>query len=114
MCIRDRYIADKFNVPFYISKEDEEWISKDNYVFGNLRKADGYLSEGDSLTIGNKDVKVISTPGHTPGGLCFLVGKDLFTGDPLFRGSVGRTDFPGGNSAVSYTHLDVSKRQIHH
>ncbi len=93
------YIADKFNVPFYISKEDEEWISKDNYVFGNLRKADGYLSEGDSLKIGNKDVKVISTPGHTPGGLCFLVGKDLFTGDTLFRGSVGRTDFPGGNSA---------------
>ena len=93
------YIADKFNVPFYISKEDEEWISKDNYVFGNLRKADGYLSEGDSLKIGNKDVKVIRTPGHTPGGLCFLVGKDLFTGDTLFRGSVGRTDFPGGNSA---------------
>lgn len=92
------YIADKFNVPFYISKEDEEWISKDNYVFGNLRKADGYLSEGDSLKIGNKDVKVISTPGHTPGGLCFLVGKDLFTGDTLFRGSVGRTDFPGGSS----------------
>lgn len=94
------YIADKFNVPFYISKEDEEWISKDNYVFGNLRKADGYLSEGDSLKIGNKDVKVISTPGHTPGGLCFLVGKDLFTGDTLFRGSVGRTDFPGGNSVA--------------
>ena len=94
------YRADKFNVPFYISKEDEEWISKDNYVFGNLRKADGYLSEGDSLKIGNKDVKVISTPGHTPGGLCFLVGKDLFTGDTLFRGSVGRTDFPGGNSVA--------------
>lgn len=92
------YIADRFNVPFYISKEDEEWISKDNYVFGNLRKADGYLSEGDSLKIANKDVKVISTPGHTPGGLCFLVGKDLFTGDTLFRGSVGRTDFPGGSS----------------
>ncbi|WP_294348156.1 MBL fold metallo-hydrolase [uncultured Clostridium sp.] len=99
------YIADKFNVPFYISKEDEEWISKDNYVFGNLRKADGYLSEGDSLKIGNKDVKVISTPGHTPGGLCFLVGKDLFTGDTLFRGSVGRTDFPGGNSVALITSI---------
>ncbi|MBE6052065.1 MAG: MBL fold metallo-hydrolase [Clostridium sp.] len=92
------YIADKFNVPFYISKEDEEYAKKDNYVFGDIRKADGYLSEGDILKIGNKDIKVISTPGHTPGGLCFLVENELFTGDTLFRGSVGRTDFPGGSS----------------
>jgi glyoxylase-like metal-dependent hydrolase (beta-lactamase superfamily II) len=91
------YLADKYKVPFYINEKDEEWISKDGSVFGPLRKADGYLNDGDILSLGNKSIKVITTPGHTPGGVCLLIEDKLFTGDTLFQGSVGRSDFPGGN-----------------
>lgn len=91
------YIADKYNVPFYINENDEEWIAKDSSVFGPLRKADGYLNDEDTLSLGDKSIKVITTPGHTPGGVCFLIEDKLFTGDTLFQGSVGRSDFPGGS-----------------
>jgi len=49
------------------------------------------------LTLGNMNIKVIHTPGHTPGGVSFLIGDVLFTGDTLFAGSIGRTDMLGGN-----------------
>ncbi len=91
------YLADKFNAPFYINKKDEEYALKDNYVFTKLRKANGYLKEGDTFTIGNKEVKVIETPGHSKGGVSFLINDNLFTGDTLFMGSIGRTDFIGGD-----------------
>lgn len=91
------YLADKFNAPFYINKKDEEYALKDNYVFKKLRKANGYLKEGDTFTIGNKEVKVIETPGHSKGGVSFLINDNLFTGDTLFMGSIGRTDFIGGD-----------------
>ena len=55
------------------------------------------VEEGDILNIGNMELKFIMTPGHTPGGMCILVGEALFTGDTLFQQSIGRTDFPGGS-----------------
>lgn len=91
------YLADKFNVPFYISKIDEEYMEKDNYVFGSIRNANGYLEDENTLSFGSINVKVIHTPGHTKGGLCFLIEDKLFTGDTLFQGSIGRTDFMGGS-----------------
>lgn len=91
------YIADKYNVPFYMSEIDEKWAEKAPTLFTKLRKADGYLKDGDTLNCGNKEIKVYATPGHTEGGLSFLVEDYLFTGDTLFRASIGRTDFPGGN-----------------
>ncbi len=56
-----------------------------------------YLKDGDKLTLGSLELQVIHTPGHSPGGLCLLVGNVIFTGDTLFEGSIGRTDFPGGD-----------------
>ncbi|MDS0524414.1 MBL fold metallo-hydrolase [Clostridium sp. SHJSY1] len=91
------YLADKYNVPFYINENDEEWIKRDSSVFGPLRKADGNLNDGDVLNFANKSIKVITTPGHTEGGVCFLIEDKLFSGDTLFQGSVGRSDFPGGS-----------------
>ncbi len=57
------------------------------------------LADGDVITIGQSSLRVIATPGHTPGGLCFYDEADhlLITGDTLFKGSIGRTDLPGGD-----------------
>ncbi|MCC8122549.1 MAG: MBL fold metallo-hydrolase [Oscillospiraceae bacterium] len=53
--------------------------------------------EGDTLQVGKLSIKVLDTPGHTPGGVTLATGRTLFTGDTLFYGSIGRTDFPGGD-----------------
>ena len=90
-------ICSKYDIPFYISKTDEEYMEKDNSVFGTLPKASGYLKEGDVVKLGSREIKVIETPGHTKGGLCFLIDGKVFTGDTLFQGSIGRTDFIGGD-----------------
>ena len=64
-----------------------------------LKAAELLLNEGDEVLLGNTPVRIIHTPGHTPGGICLLAGKYLISGDTLFEQSIGRTDFPGGNHA---------------
>ncbi len=59
--------------------------------------ADKYVVEGDIVEVGDLELRFIITPGHTPGGMCILVEDCLFSGDTLFRESIGRTDFPGGS-----------------
>ena len=67
------------------------------------QEADILVSDGDLIEVGNVALKVIHTPGHTPGGIClYLEGTPgshgmIFTGDTLFVGTCGRTDFPGGD-----------------
>lgn len=63
-----------------------------------------YLTDGQEIQLGHSRIRVLFTPGHTPGGLCFFVPDDkiLFSGDTLFQGSVGRTDFPGGNAETLF------------
>jgi glyoxylase-like metal-dependent hydrolase (beta-lactamase superfamily II) len=65
-----------------------------------FKEADRLLEDGDKIQVGDITLEVIHTPGHTPGGICLKVGQDLITGDTLFAGSVGRSDFPGGNHNV--------------
>ncbi len=60
-------------------------------------KFEKYVNDGDEIQVGNLKFKVIATPGHTEGGVCYLIDDKLFSGDTLFRGSVGRTDLFGGN-----------------
>ena len=55
------------------------------------------LNDGDTIGTGNLCFKVIHTPGHTQGGICLSIEDNLFSGDTLFEGSIGRTDLPGGN-----------------
>ena len=57
------------------------------------------FQDGDELDLCGLKFTVLATPGHTPGGGCFLCGDSLFTGDTLFCESVGRTDFPGGSAS---------------
>ncbi len=66
----------------------------------NKRGADITVKEGDLIKLGDTEIKFIHTPGHTPGCMCIFVGDDdLITGDTLFYGSIGRTDFEGGSFA---------------
>jgi glyoxylase-like metal-dependent hydrolase (beta-lactamase superfamily II) len=58
---------------------------------------DRLLKHGDSIVAGDISLKVLHTPGHTPGGISLLEQGVVFTGDALFAGSIGRTDFPGGD-----------------
>lgn len=57
------------------------------------------VTEGDKIVIGGNTWEVLHTPGHTPGSICLYLNGTLFTGDTLFRRSVGRTDLPGGDTA---------------
>ena len=85
--------SNKANEAFYASYG----ILKDNTVNYNLPLADCYLKEND-LVFGT-DLRVLETPGHTPGSVCLYSEKEksLFTGDTLFNGGIGKTDFPGGS-----------------
>jgi len=67
------------------------------------------LSDGDVLRVGEMEIQVIHTPGHTPGGICLLLGSDLFTGDTLFTGNCGRTDLPGGSDEELFGSLQRLK-----
>lgn len=60
-------------------------------------KIDEYINENSVIKFGQKEIKVIHTPGHTAGGVCFLVDNKLFTGDTIFFESVGRTDLLTGS-----------------
>ena len=68
---------------------------------------DRTIKDGDIITFGDITLSVIHTPGHTPGGVSFYGNNMIFVGDTLFAGSVGRTDFPGGN-------FDTLKKSIQH
>ena len=63
----------------------------------NSPPPDRELEDGDEVTFGNIVLKVIHTPGHTPGGISLYTDREVFVGDTLFAGSIGRTDFPGGS-----------------
>jgi glyoxylase-like metal-dependent hydrolase (beta-lactamase superfamily II) len=63
----------------------------------NSPPPDRYLREGDIITFGGISLKVLHTPGHSPGGISLVTDKIVFVGDTLFAGSIGRTDFPGGD-----------------
>lgn len=93
------HLVTKYNVPVYINKLDEELMKTKTFIFGELPSNSHIvnIAEGDELNFSNISLKVIDTPGHTPGGVCFYCNELLFSGDTLFNSSIGRTDFPGGS-----------------
>lgn len=64
---------------------------------GEVPKYELYINDGDVITVGDMKIKVIHTPGHTEGGVCYLIEDTMFSGDTLFKESVGRTDLFGGS-----------------
>ncbi len=76
-------------------------LSSNAAVFGisveNSPPCDQTIEEGETVSFGNITLKVLHTPGHTPGGISLYTNGIVFVGDTLFSGSIGRTDFPGGD-----------------
>ncbi len=66
-------------------------------IYKGFKPADILLNEGDTLTLGDKEIGVIHTPGHTLGSCCYTYVNDVFCGDTIFDGSWGRTDLYGGS-----------------
>ena len=89
---------------FLISEDDlslVENIKEQAQFFGfdtaEKPKVDEFIKDGDEISIGDLKVQVLATPGHTPGGVSFLIDDSVFVGDTVFQGSIGRTDLPGGS-----------------
>jgi glyoxylase-like metal-dependent hydrolase (beta-lactamase superfamily II) len=91
-------VRSRYNAPIGINKSDYAMMQKKEIMYGTMSKEpDIYFKDNQIFEIGNMKLNVIFTPGHTPGGVSFFVKDLVFTGDTLFQGSVGRTDFPGGD-----------------
>ena len=67
------------------------------FFIQNNVTADKLVCDGDRLPFGSGEIEVVHTPGHTVGSVCYLISDMMFSGDTLFRNTVGRTDFPGGS-----------------
>lgn len=97
-------LMDRTNAPLYIHREDL-YILQDKDKNYSSRMGDNpveldtnnFLADGDILSLGQLKIRIIHTPGHTPGGVCILVNNLLFSGDTLFANSIGRSDLDGGN-----------------
>ena len=87
-------------LPVYIHENDvtDKSVGSFSLLFPRLpEKNQRYYKEGDRLTLGGLTITVLETPGHSRGSVCLVVGDVIFSGDTLFHGSCGRTDFVGGS-----------------
>jgi len=100
------YLRKELKAPYLVHRIDEEFFQDPqnfapfrNWGFPPNPKADEVFEDGDIIKFGKEYLKVIHTPGHSPGSSCFYneEHKALFTGDTLFVEAVGRADLPGGN-----------------
>ena len=98
-------VRDKYDVKIYASCDEKNTLEQPHINLGeayglNLSvKADVWHKDGEILKLAGFDIEALHTPGHTEGGSCYYIREIgvLFSGDTLFCGSVGRTDFPGGS-----------------
>ena len=97
-------IVQKYAIPLAMHAADTGMLQVSDYIelslllgARNSPAPDRLLAEGDEVAVGRTSLRVIHTPGHTPGSIGFVHGGFLFSGDTLFCGGVGRTDLPGGS-----------------
>ena len=100
-----QFLKDTYGIPFALSGKDKFLLDNaapGSSIFGvkvgAMPSIDLDLDTTDEVRFGHTALKIIPTPGHTPGSVCLLCENVLFSGDTLFAGSYGRTDFPGGSS----------------
>lgn len=94
----------EYGAEVLMHENDMEWVDELNTYLPmigmpsmDIPKIDRFIKNNEIIKLGDLEIKVIHTPGHTQGGVCFLVENNLFSGDTIFRESVGRCDLPGGD-----------------
>ena len=88
-------------LPVYIHDKEVNWNrGGDQYMLMNPVEGIQTVKEGDEIPFGDQTIRVLHTPGHSPGSVTYRIGDVLFCGDTLFAGSCGRTDFVGGSFPV--------------
>ena len=94
-----------YEIPFYLQRRDDRLLHRANsysLVFGSKKpvkipSVGHWIDSEETIKVGGFEIDVMFTPGHTKGSICLSVCGLLFTGDTLFRGSIGRLDFPGSD-----------------
>ncbi|MCV7262923.1 MBL fold metallo-hydrolase [Mycolicibacterium poriferae] len=87
-------LLERVSLPVHVNVHEADWVAK---VTGIARSELTAHEHGDKVLVGDIDIELLHTPGHTPGSQCFLLDGRLVAGDTLFLEGCGRTDFPGGN-----------------
>jgi len=92
---------EKYNAALLIHESDAKMLGEGGRILATMMgftvsspEADKFLRDGYILKFGDESLRIIHTSGHSPGSICLLGRKECFTGDTLFAGSIGRTDFP--------------------
>lgn len=99
------YVKENFGGKLVIGEQDAPFLEEYRFIDGaedyekafKKTHADITVGEGDELDFAGRKIKVLHTPGHTAGEVCYIIDDMLFTGDVLFKGSIGRSDFPNSN-----------------
>jgi len=98
-------VKEKFSVPILVHEKDAHFLGETGssiaqaFGFGGSPPADILLQDGDQVKFGNVRLRIVHTPGHSLGGISLVGEKEVFTGDTLFKGSIGRMDFPDSSEA---------------
>lgn len=113
-------IKEKFKIPFFIHSKDERLVNQSNLYRkmagdSSVTKTpviDKYLDDIPFLGLAKEKILIHYTPGHTNGGVCFEIGRNLFVGDLFFKKIAGRTDLPGGNKNLLLSSLNYIFNQF--
>jgi len=117
------YLKNKYSIPFYLHSNDVRLLRSAN-LYQLVFKGDGKIKvpgvdfffdddNNQSDNFGEMKFSILHTPGHTNGGVCILIGDNLFTGDTLMKNVIGRSDLPGGNKNKLIDSLIIIKDLPH-
>ncbi len=105
-------MQESHKAPFHLHPDDAFWLdllvaTAASYGMDGVTqpRVDADLADGQEIQLGELTLRIIHTPGHSPGGVCIAVEDQLICGDTLFAGSIGRTDLPGGSHQVLLTSI---------